>query len=946
MREKCLDVCCITETWLKASDGALLAEIRDLGYDIISCPRKGGKGGGGVAFMHSKNVIAKNIKIDKYKTFEVQQVVVSGSNENIRFSTIYRTGYMNSDEKDQYFTEMDDYVNSLLDKDGYDVIWGDLNIHVEEENNVTAIELLDIMEYYGYTQLVNTPTQIAGGTLDVLFIREGLKNLKFEVHDNQRNVPISDHFLITLSIPLLLHASVGSRIEYSCRDLHSIDEKQFTANLKNALPSLESFVNYDADGKVNALNTCLLETLNQEAPIEVKSRKISKHIVCNVEIQNARRRRRRAERRLKKSGLERDRNELKSATKAVTKIVKSSIDAFYQNKFAAYECDAKQTYKMVNKLLYKDSKRILPTHSDPSELAEKFETYYENKVTDIQSEISAHSDISVHHIPNQLNNSDPDSNSLNSKFTTFSLMSPEEILEIVHDLANKHCDLDSVPSSVFKGSIEGSLSHITEIVNSSLIEGCFPDALKKALVTPILKDHDLDSDLLKNYRPVSNLSLISKIIEKCVLKQLIKHLEKNDLLAKLQTAYRKHHSCETALLKIYDDLLTVIDAKNNIILVMLDFSSAFDTINQELLLQKLKKQYGLDKAVLKWFDSYLNNRSFMVKIKDQHSKGRLLRYGVPQGSILGPILFILYVKDLEDIAAKNGLCSHMFADDSQLYLSYNEATSLSVKGKVENCLKEFKNWTDYHLLKLNSSKTKVINIMTNRSNISPLDISFNGSNVEVHTSVKNLGFHFDNMLTMKKHINKVCSSGYFMLKNLWHIASKVTSVKLKTQLVHGCILSKIDYCNSLYYGLPNNLIHKLQKLMNAAVRFIYNLTGPKRRLSISPFLKKVHFLPVKTRIDYKIALLTFKGINNQAPQYLQNLINLKSPNESLRSSTDIMILDYPSMERSEYKRRRFSYASPTVWNHLPMKLRNMTSLQEFKKQLKTFYFAECFNNID
>ena len=131
--------------------------------------------------------------------------------------------------------------------------------------------------------------------------------------------------------------------------------------------------------------------------------------------------------------------------------------------------------------------------------------------------------------------------------------------------------------------------------------------------------------------------------------------------------------------------------------------------------------------------------------------------------------------------------------------------------------------------------------------------------------------------------------------------------------------------------------------MNAAVRFVFNLTGNKRKLSITPYLKKLHFLPVKVRIDFKIALLAFKCLNGLAPKYLQDLIKLKQPNDSLRSSTDIFTLAFPAMEKLEYRRRKFSIAAPTVWNKLPMNLRNLTSIDKFKKQLKTFYFSNYYD---
>ena len=227
------------------------------------------------------------------------------------------------------------------------------------------------------------------------------------------------------------------------------------------------------------------------------------------------------------------------------------------------------------------------------------------------------------------------------------------------------------------------------------------------------------------------------------LKQLLKHLETNNLLAKFQSAYRKFHSCETALLKIHDDILTVVDGNTNILLVLLDLSSAFDTINHRILLSKLKKDYFIDGKVLSWFDSYLNNRFFMIKIKDKYSNGRLLRYGVPQGSILGPLLFILYTKELEDLAKNSEVNIHMFADDTQLYIWYNKDDAAMKVKTLEIFLENIKSWKDKHFLRLNESKTRLIQISSPRSRLTDIEeLKFNGSTIIGARYVENLGFDF------------------------------------------------------------------------------------------------------------------------------------------------------------------------------------------------------------
>ena len=218
--------------------------------------------------------------------------------------------------------------------------------------------------------------------------------------------------------------------------------------------------------------------------------------------------------------------------------------------------------------------------------------------------------------------------------------------------------LDPIPTSLTKECLSDLLPLITRIVNSSLCSGVVPPQFKQAVVTPMLKKPGLDPNDLKNFRPVSNLPFISKILEKVVLTQLQKHLSENDLLEIRQSAYRKNHSTETALLSVADGLLRNADDRLVSVLALLDLSAAFDTLDHPILLQRLETTFGISGTVLHWFASYLEGREQSVKVDNVLSSPSPLRFGVPQGSVLGPILFTLYSQPLSDLICRHECDCH------------------------------------------------------------------------------------------------------------------------------------------------------------------------------------------------------------------------------------------------------------------------------------------------
>ena len=922
-----VDVCCVTETWLRDGTEPVLADLKREGFDVVSCPRNDNRRGGGIAFVSkSGKYISKMVKTYTYQTFELQEVILFGKIDNIRFSIIYRTGYLDLGNKETFLNELNDYLELIVSMETINIVLGDFNIRLDN-NDKLAIDFMDVMESKGFRQIINEPTHVDGGMLDLVFLPFDFSIVNLEILNNHA---ISDHYPIEFEIPLTI-TQLPTHYQAIYRNVSQIDSELFRNNIKPSMQSISSLTINNAEDLNNSLvkiNNALLCEIDIQAPYIKKKLRVTKHIIKNKDIQEARRIKRRAEKRYKKTRLETDKINLVTTRKNLIKVVENSRNKFFIEKFSLHKYDIKQTYNVINQLLDKNNEKILPSHSVEKSLANKFAKFYKEKIEGIRNNLGSITpqlfDAPLHIV----------------ELSEFKPVGEEEVITAMKSLENKQTVMDPIPCKLMKMCQNELLPALLKLINSSFNLGLFPDDLKTAIVTPIIKSTRLDPELLNNYRPLSGLPVVEKLIEKLALKQLLEHLNHNNLYCKYQSAYRTGHSCETALMKIYDDVMKYISPTSYVVIVFLDFSAAFDTIDHGILIKRLSCDYGIKDKALNWFDSYLKHRNYKVKINNTLSEPTELNFGVPQGSILGPILFSLYIKDIKNIALSYNLNVHFYADDVQLYMKCNSNTDFT---NLLNCLDSIKSWTNNNFLKLNSSKTKLLTACSNTYKSHKVtELKIMGETIKVDNSVRNLGFILDEHLSMAKQINQVCAHGYGMLRNLWRISKRVIDKELRTQLVHSGILSRVNYCNSLYVSLPNSQTRKLQKLINASVRFILNIRGKDRFQHITPHLQSLHFLPIKYRIAFKICLMAYKCVYDTSPLYLQELLNLRQPNwnQSLRKDNDISLLDYKSIETRNYKSRGFSYVAPVLWNKLPSYVRNSPSVTAFKNNLKTLYFTE------
>ena len=443
--------------------------------------------------------------------------------------------------------------------------------------------------------------------------------------------------------------------------------------------------------------------------------------------------------------------------------------------------------------------------------------------------------------------------------------------------------------------------------------------------------------MLKNYRPVSNLLFLSKVLEKVVLIQIENHLVVNGLKDVYQSAYKSKHSTETALLKVTSDLLIATDDGKVSVLALLDLSAAFDTLGHSILLKRLNLSFGVSGTALKWFESYLSDRQQTVVANGNTSLPAPLRFGVPQGSVLGPALFTIYSQPLSQVIVKHGFNYHRYADDTQIYKSAQVQDANSIVDALNECMSDVSEWMACNKLKLNEEKTEILitgtPVKVQAANISSITVC--GEPITTVNAVKNLGVIIDSNLSMDKHISHIRKVCYLELRKIAQLRPYLTT-EATNKLVCSFMTSRLDYCNSLLAALPETKICKLQQIQNNAARLVKKV--PKRE-HITPVLKELHWLPVRSRINYKIASIAFQCQNDPAfPSYLSELLKPYAPARSLRSMNENLLVT-PRTHLKTFGQRALSSQAPEIWNSLPAHLKNSRSLPSFKRNLKTHLFS-------
>ena len=855
--------------------------------------------GGGVAILYKKGLKVEVFTKNKEEIEEILWVYVKGK-KSFLIGVVYNTNYckLMCDKKGESIFEKHIKEASLMGCNSF--ILGDFNIDLKEKCTKTR-KLINLFENYGFKELIKASTR-----KDLVSGRESAldhvwTNSK-KIHSSGKVTGVSDHEGIFVTF---FTEKEKRKIEkITIRNFKNYNQENFNNELKDKL--VESNINKLIENKnVNEATTELVKiiktTLDSHAPlIEILPKEKNDYIPWyNDELKT----KIKIKKELLKDSRTLGRDPFKERLKKITNTI-NYLKKFLKQKYILEELekageDPKKLWKVLNFLI---GKKDTPEKIEPEELDQEkvnqYNKYFANIGLEIQKEldIELNSDVNNHH-----------------KFPPFKFENEMEI-EIEKIIDNIKKDVatgpDTIPSKIIKQTKTIIGPYITKIINLSYETNQFPDILKRAIIKPIHKKEDKND--ISNYRPISILTVISKIFERAALNQLLKYFEKYSLISILQHAYQKNKGTVTCLFELLNDVYELIDEKYKVALVSLDLSKAFDSINHTLLLKKLKS-FNLDTDSVDYIKSYLSDRTQVSKFGNYTSSEEKIMSGVPQGSILGPFLFLCFVNDLPDIF--DNFCKFKaYADDTQLLVFDKNLDKL--KDKVENVIKMAQTWYNKNGMKNNSSKSEILVISTKKADKIKIEVLEENTlkTVKSKKSIKILGVHIDKTLSWSKQIGIVKKNATNIIRKI-HRINKFLPLKLKMILYNTLIVPIFNYADIIWGGCTKTQARRLQVSQNFAAR---SILGKSKYDSGKEALKELKLLNLEQRRVVHESVFAHKGLNGNLPISIQNkyykyLSKLNTRKNKYKK------LNIPQHNLAKFKKSPI-YRTISSWNKAPENL--------------------------
>ena len=915
MKPSCL---LISETWL--NDTKLAPDIP--GYTFVGNNRRNKIGGGtGVYILDRISYKVRNDFQDQNNYLETTIIEIILADRNVLVGCAYSAPNINHSD---FLEAIENLMQNITRENKTSFIGGDLNVNLLSFGSVNQVNhFVDLMISNKMIPTISKPTRVTGESetlIDNIFTNTN----KIISSGIILNNDISDHFPLFNITHVQIDTPNPQTKQPSKPHITCDRTAKFSAYLAQYFHNFNQIIDVDeaCDNIINGVQA----KISTFFPAKPCSRKTSHKqpwmtpaLLTSVNRKNT----------LYKLYLKNRNNhsllQYKEYKNILTKLIRSAKKHYYQTQLDKHRDDGKRTWDVLKEILGTKAKSQSPqclmteggVTTNRDEICEIFNNFFVEIGPKINASVHTNDCDPLSFIP-------PNSNSI------FMIPTDEhEVKTIIAEMRQTSSGEDELSVSIIKALSQPLSKPLAHVINLSMTQGRFPNKLKSAIVIPIFKKGD--STHAENYRPISILSNISKIFEKVMYKRIYNFLESHNIISDTQFGFRQNHSTEHALIHFVDFVTKALEDDQHSVGVYLDTKKAFDSVNHSLLLKKLIK-YGIRGKCAELIEDYLKGRTQKVKIGNSLSTPKDITCGIPQGSVLGPLLFIVYINDLNSISQNLKIIT--FADDTNIFLSDSKYENLELKMNTE--LQLVKTWFECNKLKLNIDKT-CFQVFTKQKLTELPALNLDDIAIKHSSTVKFLGLYVDSHLTFKAHIKKLCTK-LCQIAGIIRSAGRYLGKNHKLLLYNCLVLPHISYC-CLLWGI--NYDSNLQCILKMQKRLARTILGLNYRDSVTHRFKDIGMLSIYSIVTYKSIIFAHKHINNAKPKILKDLLKVRAPNVTRNLDT----FDVP-FTRHIYRKHTSRFFVPEAWNKLlqPCKLGMDVKLTTIKNNVKTHLLLTQYQN--
>ena len=916
------DIICLTETWYGDEKIAEIFFEQYIGFYSNRVSRSGG----GSCILVSKKLNCQITESLNVNTDFVEAIFVDllCNNKKVTIGSIYRPPNTNF-ENFISFIEMNLQPMTSCGSDIF--VCGDFNLDMLKINGAGSKSSIfyNTMSSLSLLPVISKPTRVTDETSTLI---DNIFTNNFENFTSGiMKCDISDHYPIFVIYSDYYNEITRQPKEYSYRvindeTLDKLYHKVASANFSDVLSE------GDVDSAVISFHNKLLNFYNECCPIKTKSISVKDQLKpwINPQIKTLIKRRENMFKLFKRNLM--TRTEYNFIRNQVTSAIRKSKQIYYQNLFTNIKNDIKKTWQTINKIMSfkcsskKDIKELIfndQSYNDNYEMANLLNESLTKLPISIQNSIPR-SSVSTHY-SQYLTLVSP----VNSFF--FSPVSPSDVENIIVGLKSKSSHINTYSVKTLK-HLKNLISPVlSELINKSFMTSTFPGLFKQARVTPIFKSGCQKDP--NNYRPISVLPVLSKIFEKVACRQLYSYFEYFSLFTKAQFGFREGVSTSHAIINklqfVYDNL----DNGDLVLSIFLDFRKAFDCVDHMILISKLSK-YGIRGIALDWFKSYLSDRYQCVAINNSLSEPKPVSCGVPQGSILGPLLFLIFINDFPN--SSQHFHFTLFADDSTLSCRIPDSSTDIIKNTIERELQSVSNWVNSNKLVINAKKSNFM-IFSYRKKFDLPPLKFGCEVITKTDDIKFLGLYIDKHLNFNRHLRMTCSKISKSIGVLYKLSSFLPAQIMKT-LYYTLIYPYLRYSVESWYGASIGVSDAIQVQQKKAIRAVFQL--PFNHTTRDCF-REHSIMKIDDIYKLNLSSILFDYNKKLKTDYISPKVNpiMESHDYNTRHGANLQIIRFNRTQ----SQNSFLYQSVKVWNSLPHEIKSVPTNLQFKKKLKTWYLS-------